>query len=586
MLQAPIHVLVVDDDETSRSVVSTFLSALGHRVETRASGKEALERLGVPPPPDIVLLDVQMPEPDGIETLRRYRATGGRIPIVMISGLDEVETVVRAMRFGANDYATKPLDNDEFCQIIQRTVEKTPLRAGTSTGLIPGGRRRPTSVLGSSAAMRRVEALIDRVADADVPILITGESGVGKDIVAHELHIRSPRKDRVFVKINCAALPENLLESELFGYERGAFTGAQRAKPGQFELADGGTLFLDEIGEVPAPLQAKLLQALQDGEFYRVGGQKKVHVDVRIVVATNRDLERAIREGLFREDLYYRLNVVHLRIPPLRERREDIPHLFALFVEKYGRRYGRTQSDMPPEVIKRFLAYDWPGNVRELENLVRRLIVLRDPSYVYAEMRPKPLGTPDPQLALHDDAELPVPEAHVADSALLHSVSGDETEKGRGVPAELLPCSPPDPAPAAAYRSYAALPLANAVDEPAVPPPPRTGTYPFGGYASNAAATPLGDLVAADFKAAGEHGRVDLKALSKRAADIAEREAIIAMLALTGGSKREAAHRLRISYKAVLYKIREFGIGRPRTAHVSEIETAAGDDSEKAATDD
>src|SRR5262249_28063743 len=300
--------------------------------------------------------------------------------------LDEPQMVVHAMRVGASDWVTKPLVADELLETMSRVIEMRPMRATTSTSVITQAAA-PTRTLGVSPAMRRVEALCDRVADADVPILITGESGVGKDVVARELHARSARRDRVFVKINCAALPESLLESELFGYERGAFTGAQRAKPGQFELADGGTLFLDEIGEMPAPLQAKLLQALQDGEFYRVGGQKKVRVDVRVIVATNVNLERAIAEGRFREDLYYRLNVVQVRIPPLRERREDIPALLSIFVERYGRRYGRTAADVPPEVVQRFLTYDWPGNVRELENLVRRLMVLRDPSYVYAEMR-------------------------------------------------------------------------------------------------------------------------------------------------------------------------------------------------------
>ncbi|MFH0902870.1 MAG: sigma 54-interacting transcriptional regulator [Pseudomonadota bacterium] len=604
MSRAPIHVLAVDDDESSREMVVAFLEALGFPVEIASSGRAALERLAVEPRPDIVLLDVVMPGMDGIEVLRLYRAAGGAVPVVMVSALDEAETIIKAIRYGASDYVTKPLQHDELREVIERVVDLRPLRASTSTSVIPGIARASRN-LGESGAMRRVEALIDRVADADVPILITGESGVGKDVVAREIHARSSRHDRVFVKINCAALPETLLESELFGYERGAFTGAQRAKPGQFELADGGTLFLDEIGEMPAPLQAKLLQAVQDGEFYRVGGQKKVKVDVRTIVATNRDLERAIREGTFREDLYYRLNVVQVRIPPLRERREDIPALLAHFVEKYGRRYGRTGADVPAEIVVRFLEYDWPGNVRELENLVRRLMVLRDPSYVYAEMhsshaRCANAGAQRRNIGdLHDDkASLPerdtldvpgTPEVEKSKDAqdAEDPVAWADAKVSQGaigmgavsaVPSGAATKSLARPFPggdSATARSVdTALPLgtgptsattaALAAVTAATVVPVRGGSYPFGGYASSAAAVPLGEVVAAEFAAAGAGGNVDLKTLGRKAADIVEREAIVAMLARTGGSKREAAVKLGISYKAILYKIREFGIGHPR----------------------
>jgi DNA-binding NtrC family response regulator len=562
MSHVSFHVLIVEDDESAGELVKQLLSAQGHRAEVVTTGRAALARLGASPLPDVVLLDVMMPEMGGIETLRRYRQAGGAVPVVMISGLDEPQTVVHAMRVGANDYVTKPLNTEELVETLERVIERNPLRAGTSTQVITAASQ-PARSLGCSPAMRRVEALLDRVADADVPILITGESGVGKDVVARELHARSTRRERVFVKINCAALPESLLESELFGYERGAFTGAQRAKPGQFELADHGTLFLDEIGEMPAPLQAKLLQALQDGEFYRVGGQKKVKVDVRVIVATNVNLERAIAEGRFREDLYYRLNVVQVRIPPLRERREDIPMLFSAFVERYGRRYGRREGDIPAEVLQRFMAYDWPGNVRELENLVRRLMVLRDPSYVYAEMRGRgaeggAIGdAPLPQLVVDPPAPI--------EAALPAAVNAPP-------PVAPLPPTEPPPARVIAFTEEETRPLRV---EPSAPPAPaspqaplyvRGGSYPFGGYASAQAARPLGEVVAEEFAQAGDDGKVDLKALGRKAAEIAEREAIVAMLARTGGSKREAANRLGISYKAILYKIREFGIGRPRAA--------------------
>jgi two-component system, NtrC family, response regulator AtoC len=582
MTRAPIHVLCVDDDETSRGIGVAFLEALGYKVEAMASGEAALERLAGAPTPDVILLDVVMPEMDGIETLRRFKAAGGKVPVVMVSALDEADTVIQAMRLGASDYVTKPLQANELREILDRVVDLRPMRAGTSTSVVENLRTTQTPTLGVSPAMRRIDALLDRVADADVPILITGESGVGKDVVAREIHARSARRDRIFVKINCAALPETLLESELFGYERGAFTGAQRAKPGQFELADGGTLFLDEIGEMPVSLQAKLLQALQDGEFYRVGGQRKVRVDVRVIVATNRDLERCIKDGSFREDLYYRLNVVHLRIPSLRERREDVPQLLAYFVDKYSRRYGRSADDVPPEVVARFLSYDWPGNVRELENLVRRLMVLRDPSFVYAEMRqgaaagtasgyqdvigpstimptaasdspptatPAPPVAPPPTPALSQPQAVAMPSPGPAEiaaaTALIASVAPPPPSVPARVPVVQFP-SPPYAVPAPA------------------PVPQRGGSYPFGGYASEQAGRPLGEVVAEEFANAGEEGRVDLKALGRKAAEIVEREAIVAMLARTGGSKREAADRLGISYKAILYKIREYGIGRPR----------------------
>jgi two-component system, NtrC family, response regulator AtoC len=537
MSQGSIHILVIDDDEDAGDALAAFLGANGHRVEVVRGGIDAIDRLAVAPLPDVMLLDVRMPGMDGIETLRRYRAKGGAVPVVMMSAFDEAPVVVQAMRLGANDYVTKPIQKDDLLETIERAVAARPLRASTSTSVIQIDKPSLGS-LGASPAMRRVEALVDRVADADVPILITGESGVGKDVVARELHARSSRSGRVFVKINCAALPETLLESELFGYERGAFTGAQRAKPGQFELADGGTLFLDEIGEMPISLQAKLLQALQDGEFYRVGGQKKVQVDVRIIVATNRDLERAIREQTFREDLYYRLNVVNVRIPPLRERREDIPGLLALFVDRYGRRYGRGPGDVPAEVVQRFLVYDWPGNVRELENLVRRLMVLRDPSYVYAEMRmtaPQvqglPLqaahvqGVPIPPLAAPPIGAAPMvaPPLGAAGPALdeltPHRIDSPSPQVV-AAPAFLDAPAPLGGREAMLYNPVPAMPVVPVMFPPAGPPAPSTnivrgGSYPFGGYASGAAARPLGEVVAEEFAQAGEEGRVDLKALGR-----------------------------------------------------------------------
>jgi DNA-binding NtrC family response regulator len=501
-----LNVLIVDDDEFNRENLSILIGALGFATECAGSGLEALRRLGEGTAPDVVILDVVMPELDGVETLRRYRAAGGRTPVIMCSALDEGETVVRAMRAGATDYITKPFNADELREILERV-------AGNSAHprLVAPGRAGGAD-FGSSAAMRAVDELIDRIADADVPVLITGESGVGKDVVAREIHARSARAGKVFIKINCAALPGELLESELFGHERGSFTGAQRTKPGQFELADGGTLFLDEIGEMPVSMQAKLLQALQDGEFYRVGGQRKIKVDTRVIVATNVDLSKAMERGSFREDLYYRLNVVRVAIPPLRERREDIPRLLQLFVEKYGKRYGRA-PEIPAIVHERFRTYEFPGNIRELENLVRRLMVLGDPRYVLSELK----------------------------------------DRGGAAPTGLAPAPSAVTQFPAAYASpfYSPSPL----PPPTIPPPPQFRSV-------QVIADQAGGEVAQ--QALVDEYRIDLKELGRRAAHAAEREAIILMLGHTGGNKREAAARLGISYKAILYKIREFGIGRPR----------------------
>jgi DNA-binding NtrC family response regulator len=537
-----LNVLIVDDDDSNREYLSVLLTAIGFQTECVSGGVAALERLARDNAPDVVVLDVLMPQPDGMETLKRYRAAGGRVPVVMCSALDESDTIVKAMRAGAADYITKPFNSDELREVLERVAgDGARPRVSQPTGI-----KQTQPRLGKSPAMQRIDELIGRIADADVPVLITGESGVGKDVVAREIHARSPRANKVFVKINCAALPGELLESELFGHERGSFTGAQRTKPGQFELADGGTLFLDEIGEMPVSLQAKLLQALQDGEFYRVGGQRKIKVDARVLVATNVDLARAMERGTFREDLYYRLNVVQVAIPPLRDRRDDIPMLLDHFVEKYGKRYGR-QLSLPTELVERFLAYDFPGNIRELENLVRRLTVLRDPMYVLAELKEKqaaqaPMAaTPIPMVA---GAPVPPVGATVAGATV-----------GASVPSPAVAAAAPYVSPACLSPFNSPSPL----EPPTIPPPPiYRSHYPTGA----AIADQAGGQVASE---AIDDYRIDLKDLGRKAAHAAEREAIIIMLGHTGGNKREAAERLGISYKAILYKIREFGIGRPRS---------------------
>ena len=526
-----LTILVVDDDEAGREFLTEMLKAMDYRVETASGGHEALKRLERDPKPNAIMLDVLMPEPDGVETLKRYRASGGPVPVIMCSALDEAETVVRAMRAGASDYVTKPFNHEELAEILDRVVGAGRPRT------VPSTQRTSATNLGSSPAMLRVDELVDRIADADVPVLITGESGVGKDVVAREIHARSARASKVFVKINCAALPAELLESELFGHERGSFTGAQRTKPGQFELADGGTLFLDEIGEMPVAMQAKLLQALQDGEFYRVGGQRKIKVDTRVIVATNVDLGKAMERGTFREDLYYRLNVVQVEIPPLRDRREDIPRLLNLFVDKYGTRYGRTLGEFPAEILARFATYDFPGNIRELENLVRRLIVLRDPRYIISELKERlaPVAT-STQVTVAPIAAPPVQPAPSFQPPLTSAF-------GSSAAVFASPFNSPSPLP-----------------PPTIPPPPAFRPMQSPQTIAEAAASEVANQALID------DYKIDLKDLGRKAAHAAEREAIIIMLGHTGGNKRESADRLGISYKAILYKIREFGVGRPRSS--------------------
>jgi two-component system response regulator AtoC len=474
-------VLVVDDDAGTRSALCEYLAMDGYRVRTAATGEEGLLALQAPGDVDAVLLDLVLPDMDGFELLRRYRERQGRAAVVVLSGLAETENVVRAMKSGAADYLPKPFEPSELDLVLRRALgSRTPLLAPPRPARDPAPAA-PAGEVGGvtvSAAMARVWALVQRVADTDVPVLLVGESGVGKDVVARRIHAASHRAERPFVKINCAALPGELLESELFGHEKGSFTGAHAEKPGKFELAHQGTIFLDEIAEMDPRLQAKLLQVLQDEEFYRVGGTRSRRVDARVVVATNRDLESELANGRFREDLYYRLNVVTVRVPPLRERREDIVPLARHFVEKYLRRYGGGLDRIPDEVMERFQAYDWPGNVRELENLVRRLVVLKDPAMVLGDLAP------------HRAAAPAGPSGSEAGAAVV---------------------------------------------------PPSLASFQ----------APLPD-------------DAPLKEVGKRAARIAEREAILLALRRTGWNKRMAASRLHISYKAVLYKIKDCAIVDPR----------------------
>jgi two-component system response regulator AtoC len=380
------RVLVVDDAEGIRTYLANLLELKGYEVDTAEDGRSALALIEGGAAPDVIILDVMMPGIDGVETLRRIRELDAQVPVVMLSVVGKASTIVEAMRIGAADYLNKPFEEAELEATLQKVLEKKELleeRDRLAGEQVPTGE----SIVWGSDAMREVRALLEQVADTDVTVLIQGESGVGKEIVARTAHELSPRRTQPFVKVNCAALPEDLLESELFGYEKGAFTGATGRKYGKFELAHKGMIFLDEIGEMSPSIQAKLLQVLQDGEFNRLGGNRDIRVDVRVVCATNRRLVEMVAEGTFREDLYFRLNVVNVFIPPLRERREEVPLLIDNFLRRFSGRYGKRVRVLSPRLVDAIERYSFPGNVRELENMMKRVVVLENEEAILSEIQ-------------------------------------------------------------------------------------------------------------------------------------------------------------------------------------------------------
>ena len=375
------RVLVVDDAEGIRGYLAKLLELRGFLVDTADDGRHALALLEAGADPDVVLLDVMMPGLDGIETLREIRKSNADLPVIMLSVVGRASTIVEAMSLGAADFINKPFEEDLLELVIERVLEQRNL--GTERReLLERVEGDPKGAVWESAAMRAIHAVVDQISDTDVTVLVQGESGVGKEVVARLIHTRSIRADGPFVKVNCAALPSELLESELFGYEIGAFTGADSRKAGRFELANQGTIFLDEIGEMSPGLQAKLLQVLQDGQFTRLGANEEVTVDVRVVCATNQPLLEMVADRRFREDLYFRLNVVNILIPPLRERIEEIPNLVDYFLRRWGSRYGKAAFSVSDELLDLFNHYAFPGNVRELENMIKRIVVLESETSV------------------------------------------------------------------------------------------------------------------------------------------------------------------------------------------------------------
>ncbi|MBW1839052.1 MAG: sigma-54-dependent Fis family transcriptional regulator [Deltaproteobacteria bacterium] len=384
-------ILVVEDEVSTRDTMLDLLSEAGYEVQGAQDGVEAVEMVKEHSF-NLVITDLKMPKRDGLQVLEEVKKVNPQIMVIVCTGYGTIDTAVKAMRLGAYDYITKPIKTEEIKLVVQRAMEHQRLQA--ENVLLQKQLKtkyRFKNLIGDSDLMQQVFQFIEKIAATNSTVLICGESGTGKELVAKAVHYNSDRKDAPMIPVNCGAIPEDLLESELFWYERGAFTGALKTKIGRFELADGGTVFLDEIGDMSPALQVKILRVLQEHEFERVGGVKSIKVDIRVVAATHRDLEKAVKQGVFREDLYYRLNVIPITIPPLRERKSDIPLLIHHFTKKFNRGKKQNVKGISQESMNCLLRYHWPGNVRELENIIERLVILKGEGMIEKEDLPEKL---------------------------------------------------------------------------------------------------------------------------------------------------------------------------------------------------
>jgi two-component system response regulator HydG len=430
------NVLVVDDDPAHRTMLRTLLTGWGYAIDESDDGSAAIERVHEQAF-DLIMMDIRMVKVSGLQALAEIKALNPAIPIIIMTAYSSVESAVEALKSGAYDYLTKPLDFDELRLVMERAMEHSHLREENRLLRETLGVHFDTQhIIGRSAPMMRLMETVAQVAPSEATVLITGESGTGKEMVAGAIHFNSPRKDGPFVKINCAAITETLLESELFGHEKGAFTGAHRQKAGRFRQAHGGSLFLDEISEMSLAMQVKLLRVLQEREITRVGGEEVIKVDVRIIAATNKDLAREIEVGRFREDLYYRLNVVALEMPPLRERREDIPLLAQHFLEALSKENRKNIKGFTPQAMDRLIKYDWPGNVRELMNAVERGVVLSRSPYLDEEVlsliSSDELSSQDISSGDGLNADMPLDEVEKATILkTLESAGGNKSEAAR-----------------------------------------------------------------------------------------------------------------------------------------------------------
>lgn len=430
-----IRVLIVDDDHGHRVTLKTLIQSWGHETGTAEDGLQAVAQVKEASW-DAVLMDVRMAEMDGIAALKQIKAYNPAIPILIMTAYSSVETAVDALKSGAYDYLMKPLDFDLLRLTLDRAVEHAGLKEENRKLRADLGETPLDDIIGSSPVMKTLGEMLSMIAPSEATVLITGESGTGKELVARLIHRKSSRSRKPMVVVNCAALTDTLLESELFGHEKGAFTGADRRREGLFMQADGGTLFLDEIGETSAAMQAKLLRVIQEREFQRVGGEAVISVDVRIIAATHRDLAVEVKEERFREDLYYRLNVVSLAIPPLRKRDGDIPLLVQHFADKYAEKNRRIVKGITPEAMDRLVKHPWPGNVRELENTLERAVILMCGEYISERELPMtlaPAGEPEPQAHMNSAmAGRPLAELEKeAIIATLNETGGNKSETAR-----------------------------------------------------------------------------------------------------------------------------------------------------------
>jgi len=407
MAAGSVNILVIDDDPKVPWILSEGLGN-GYQVDSVRDGKEGINKISQTPQskrPEIILLDIQMPGMNGIEVLEKLRGIDDNIDVIMLSGHGDTKNIVDSVKKGAAEFINKPFDVREVEIHIRSVLEKRRLKEELTRLQEKLKETEKEVLIGDSAPMGEIKNIIEEVADSELTVLIRGESGTGKEIVARLIHSKSARAKEPFVKVNCAAIPRDLLEAELFGYEKGAFTGAHKTKPGRFEVANNGTMFLDEIGDMPMELQSKLLQVLEQQEFVRVGGINNIHVDVRIVCATNKDLEEAIAAGNFRDDLFYRLNEITVNLPSLAGRRSDIPLLVNHFLERYSILYNKERKELKSETIRQLQNFDWPGNVRQLENLIKQIVVRSDENIIYDTLK-GPIsgaGKKAPAIDLSDD---------------------------------------------------------------------------------------------------------------------------------------------------------------------------------------
>lgn len=507
-------ILIAEDEPEVRDYLGVALNCEGYDVEFAQNGEEVVSLLERDPTSvSLLLLDLIMPYKDGFETLREVRQSWPALPVITLSGSCTPANVATVLKAGALDFLSKPIGHDDLLRSIENALN-TPGALKNASPLAKAVRNSEVCVFSSGTWSQRVNALLERVGASDVPVLLRGETGVGKEVLARKLHEQSKRSGRPFLKLNCAALPSELVESELFGYERGAFTGAFKSTPGKFEMANGGTILLDEIGDMDFKLQAKLLQVLQDREFVRLGAKETCRVDVRVMAATHCNLEKAIEDGRFREDLYYRLNIVEVHVPPLRERKDEITSLSEFFLQKYA---PNDSLEIPPRLRQVLIEHDWPGNVRELENVIRKFLVFRSVELIAGELKRKSRNAAKHMISAA--ASLESPEKRVMAAPPLNAGANGQTAR----------------APVSELNNSAHSASSYNTPDTSIPTPsaPRT-----------------------------ENGqRTSILAEVDEARKKAEIDAILSALHSTLWNRKQAAKLLKIDYKALLYKMKKLGIG-------------------------